>query len=484
MAPPILFTGLYIFIAIFVSVIVISVTERNQILELSNLGQNLVQEYPDGAQHSYLMQRLCPCSNVNIPATDERIISNQVFNQLPTQDIPDKRGLSSFAWIIMQFLDHDITRTGSKTGAQSDTMDFNTEITMTLTPAIYVNDTDNCRIAKTFISNALDGTNIYSDYRFPERGDRLRLHKDGLMRMTPNGFLPRNPNSTNEVFAGDIRASEHAMLTTMHTLWVREHNRVAREIRDLVPVWSDNDIYWKARQIVVATYQHILYNEALPALFGNEAFNKYLGNSSFSSVHGDGLRISSEFSNAAFRYGHSMISNNIGKYPLKDLFFDADFVENEGLESLILEAQKTRSQAVDLHIVDGLRNILFGNFGEDLMTRNLYKARQLHIATYQTLAQCYGFPPVDIVADADPIRGLLSEPVMPGSSLPLGIAIIVGEQLGRTFRNDPNFYLNSAQSIGSLYFKKIKSSTLRDVVVRNTEIRLSQLPANMFFVSG
>ena len=51
---------------------------------------------------------------------------------------------------------------------------------------------------------------------------------------------------------------------------MREHNRVANELRNMHPSWSDEALYQEARRIVVAEYQHILYNEWLPIIVGKD----------------------------------------------------------------------------------------------------------------------------------------------------------------------------------------------------------------------
>ena len=62
---------------------------------------------------------------------------------------------------------------------------------------------------------------------------------------------PLNPESAEEecrirtpnlhcFHAGDDRVNEQPGLATMHTLWLREHNRVAIELGRINPHWSDD----------------------------------------------------------------------------------------------------------------------------------------------------------------------------------------------------------------------------------------------------
>ena len=56
-------------------------------------------------------------------------------------------------------------------------------------------------------------------------------------------------------------------LMAMHTIWVREHNRIANFLHLLNPHWGDERLYQEARKIVGAEIQHITYNEWLAVIF-------------------------------------------------------------------------------------------------------------------------------------------------------------------------------------------------------------------------
>lgn len=68
--------------------------------------------------------------------------------------------------------------------------------------------------------------------------------------------------------SGDSRANSHPWLTSMYALWVREHNRIARNLADLNPEWNSDKLYHETRKIVIAELQHITYKFWIPALTG------------------------------------------------------------------------------------------------------------------------------------------------------------------------------------------------------------------------
>ncbi|RIA89881.1 heme peroxidase [Glomus cerebriforme] len=103
--------------------------------------------------------------------------------------------------------------------------------------------------------------------------------------------------------SGDYRASENVQLAMMHTLWIREHNFQAKKVLADNPKLAGNDeeIFQMARRITIAEYQHIVFEEFLPAAIGFKMppYGGYDEN-----IYADTTAV---FAAAAFRYGHSQV---------------------------------------------------------------------------------------------------------------------------------------------------------------------------------
>lgn len=57
-------------------------------------------------------------------------------------------------------------------------------------------------------------------------------------------------------------------LTSMHTIWLREHNRLVTLLKEINPLWNDDRLFFEARKIVGAVMQRITYGEWLPVVLG------------------------------------------------------------------------------------------------------------------------------------------------------------------------------------------------------------------------
>ena len=101
-----------------------------------------------------------------------------------------------------------------------------------------------------------------------------------------------------------------------HIIFLREHNRIARTLKQLNPTWNDELLFQNTRRIVNAQEQHIIYNEFLPVLLGEHVLVKY-GLKTLQGVFSNSYRsdfnpsATNVFAAAAFRFGHSMVQGLI-----------------------------------------------------------------------------------------------------------------------------------------------------------------------------
>lgn len=79
-----------------------------------------------------------------------------------------------------------------------------------------------------------------------------------------------NSKSLPCFFSGDSRINEHPGIALIHVLFLREHNRIAKQMGILNPHWDDEKLYQETRRLVIAEMQHITYNEFLPVLLGEK----------------------------------------------------------------------------------------------------------------------------------------------------------------------------------------------------------------------
>eukprot|EP00058_Branchiostoma_floridae_P017595 XP_002603084.1 hypothetical protein BRAFLDRAFT_116966 [Branchiostoma floridae] len=119
--------------------------------------------------------------------------------------------------------------------------------------------------------------------------------------------------------AGDIRVNEQPGLTSMHTVFLREHNRIARWLSGLNPHWDDDRVFYETRKIVGALMQQITYGEFLPHVLGPAAMTRFhltLAQSGFFSGYEPHVNptISNVFATAAYRFGHSLVQNVLDRY--------------------------------------------------------------------------------------------------------------------------------------------------------------------------
>ena len=174
------------------------------------------------------------------------------------------------------------------------------------------------------ITSYIDASNVYGSDQLTAQD--LRSRELGLLATNEKGMLPHKHEPAckhaalakgQQCFkAGDVRCNVQPGLMSMHTLWLRHHNRIAKELHRINPRWKhDEKLFQEARRIVIAQQQHISYNEFLPQVLGPDFMDKY---SLFAKKSGRyysytkecDATIYNEFATAALRFGHSLIDES------------------------------------------------------------------------------------------------------------------------------------------------------------------------------
>ncbi|KAK6624368.1 hypothetical protein RUM44_011227 [Polyplax serrata] len=259
----------------------------------------------------------------------------------------------------------------------------------------------------------IDAAHIYGEHQC--QGNELRSGFGGRMNVTrhPSGkdLLPQSPihpeckSPSGYCFiAGDGRASEQPGLTTIHTVFMREHNRIAEGLARVNPHWDDNLLYEHARRIVTGVWQHLIYNEYLPRLLGWNAVNLYglkLRPQGYYKGYSDSCNpnILNEFATAAFRIGHSLLRPHIPRMGpsytpvdppilLRNGFFNPDMIyQAKMIDEIVRGLITTPVETLDQFITGEITNHLFEDrripfSGIDLAALNIQRGRDHALRGY------------------------------------------------------------------------------------------------------
>ncbi|OYP36157.1 hypothetical protein CGZ80_10220 [Rhodopirellula sp. MGV] len=510
-----------------------SPTPEPEIQSFDGSGNNL--DHPEwGTAGSEFSRQVEPdyADGVSTPSGDDRVsareISNLVFDQ--DESIESSRGLSGFIWQFGQFIDHDIDLTQNADPASGEAFDIEVpagdphfdplgtgEMEIGLTRSQGAEGTgdsiDNPLQQVNGITAFIDGSMIYGSDA--ERADALRTFDGGRLKTSEGDLLPFNtdglPNgggtSDSLFLAGDLRANEQAGLLAMHTLWVREHNRIADQIVSEQPELSDEQVYQRARRMVIGELQAITFNEYLPALLGRDAIAPYEGYDATVDP-----TISNLFATAGFRYGHSSIPTEMlrldddgevidaGNLALRDAFFNPSVIAEGGIESIMKGLASQHSQEVDTKVVDDLRNFLFGPPGAggfDLVSLNIQRGRDHGLPDYNAVREQLGLDRAETFADItsdvelqqsleqaygdtsniDVWVGALAEDHVSGASVGETLQRIIADQFMALRDGDRFWYQNTLEGE---QLRQVSQTRLSDVIERNTS--LTSLQDHVFFV--
>jgi hypothetical protein len=167
------------------------------------------------------------------------------------------------------------------------------------------------------IRSFVDGKLILQDYDidisqyYAQPNLTTVVHVEDVLPTVAMTGLPKDPANlvepNNQVFsAGDPRSSENMLINTFHVIFAREHNRLCDVYKLHHASWTDEELFQKARTIVIAEYQNIIYQELLPSVLGLRNVRNLIGHYQGYDSSVD-VTTSNLFTTVAFRYGHTTV---------------------------------------------------------------------------------------------------------------------------------------------------------------------------------
>lgn len=460
---------------------------------------------------------------------NERRVSNVIFDQDVL--INDFDNHSDYVWAFGQFLDHDISLVESNIAEDiSIVVPTGDEVfpdgsVISLTRSTAIEGTgigmDNPRQYRNEVTAYIDGSVVYGSTI--ERAKWLRTNAgDGKLKTSEGNLLPWNTvtgeynddfdptapfmaddtRSGDKMFvAGDLRANENPLLLTLHTMFVREHNRLCDDFAFNNPNWDGERLYQESRRMIGAYIQSITYEEWLPSIdIDIPEFTSYKPNVN--------PGINNVFSAAAFRMGHTLINSQIirmdndgeliseGNLSLRDAFFrPLEILFAGGIEPYAKGMATQVQQEMDAKVIDDVRNFLFGNGpgGLDLVAINIARGRDRGLADFNTLRDNYGLAKLNnwndltndvnqatllqnLYGDVDNLDawvGMLAEKHIQGSMFGDLVNIVIERQF-QNLRDGDRFYYENDPALSASRKQMIKETRLNDIIMRNCDIEVMQ----------
>jgi peroxidase len=482
------------------------------------------------------------------PHPSPRVVSTEIIS---AHDITPDPQYTHMLMQFGQFLDHDITHSPTSPSAQCDDhcnatlfcypipispedrrirdpskcMSFTRSAAMCGTGATSVFfESVSSREQINQITAYIDGSMVYGSSS--SQSLKLRnatgkgLLKQGRESVPGKHLLPHNDDefvdclkpreSVKEVpcfLAGDRRVNEQVALTALHTIWMREHNRIATVLSELNPHWDDDKLFQEARKIVGAQLQHITYKEFLPKVLGDEAMMLLSDYKAYNSEVD--ASILNSFATAAYRFGHGLIhpvirrlnasfqSISEGDLNLRDAFFaPVRIVEEGGIDPLLrgMFASSGKLNIPSEVISSELTEHLFAMAHEvafDLGALNLQRGRDHGLPPYTKwrefcgLSVPNGFSELESVISNKNIRdklkklydkpenidlwvGGLVEDALPQARVGPTFACIIAEQFKR-IRNGDRFWYENPSVFEPSQLAEIKKTTLARIICENSD---------------
>ncbi|KFM58424.1 Chorion peroxidase, partial [Stegodyphus mimosarum] len=346
----------------------------------------------------------------------------------------------------------------------------------------------------------------------------------GKLLTQPGNLMPKRVKAEKDINcrmkfkkycfeSGDSRGNQHTILASLHTLFVREHNRIATEMKILNPNWDEETLFQEARKLVNAIMQSIVYKEFLPLLLGPTRmsdFDLWFNTSHYnSSVNPQQFE---EFNTAAYRL-HSTLNSALYENEthsvvnLRDTFMVQQPIHEGSFGRFFKGASKFPAHKYGRHHVVDATKYLYKSpeklFGPDIQTVNIYRGRdhgmppyikllayctnnEVIVKTFEDLNQVMDPEEVKLlkqhykdVADIDLIIGLQMEYNDATSALPPTGACINAIQFKNLKEGDRFFFTHTGlpNSFSREKIEAIHNASLSRLICDNTDVKEMQANA-------
>ncbi|SNW62722.1 Haem peroxidase [Orpheovirus IHUMI-LCC2] len=427
--------------------------------------ENLIYRTHDGSCNNLLfntrgkvnnpflrLQEKSTSSDVNA-----RLISNNIA--ATRESLKNGKGVNTLEFMFGQFINHDVQSTTRSPAPlfislpEGDMLSF-----LPGTPSInnqsYIIVNDTIKVNGEVINGATSWLDLSSIYGNNENAGRVLRANDGTLKTSsqwacsfpppffsqlpcnvndrvtfdnlppsilqvpelgnPDINFPPRPDGSGVMNSGDFRVNGNVALALLHTLFIREHNRLVTNLKTSHPTWNADTLYEVARKINIAQYQNIVFYEYLPTIMP-QITNSQLRYTGYNPlVNAD---TSYDFDGVAFRYGHTAFDSYQARNLYNETFVVVPdwylqfvnpyqdptkfvFAGTSGPEPFlipdVLSAARTMENVwysliyneggkIDTLVVDDLRNLGAGFFPIDLFAVDIVRARIANISNYVQL---------------------------------------------------------------------------------------------------
>ncbi|XP_040543511.1 myeloperoxidase isoform X2 [Gallus gallus] len=388
------------------------------------------------------------------------------------------------------------------------------------------------------VTSFIDASMVYGSEESVAKSLRNQTNQLGLMAVNQNftdaglELLPFE-NKTKSVCvltnkstnipcfrAGDKRVTENLGLSALHTVFLREHNRLVTKLGKLNPHWDGEKLYQESRNIIAAMTQIITYRDYLPLLLAEET-SKWIP--LYSGYHETVDPTVSNVFSLAFRFGHTSVQPFVSRLddsfqpmgslphvPLHLTFCASWRIIMEGgidplIRGMVVDHAKLMKQ--NQMLIEELQNHLFEQteiMGLDLAALNLQRGRDHGLPGYNAWRRFCGLSQpqtvdelsevlgnteltkklMDLYGTPDNIDlwiGAIAEPLIPRGRVGPLLACIIGTQF-RNLRDGDRFWWENPGVFTPQQLEELTKISMSRVICDNT--RIKKLPRDMFRASS